>query len=100
MRGQDRTDEWKDIFDNGDDDGIDYSDLGDEWDDEDDDEELAVEQAIERLKGTIKDGDCMFCGSKGTAHYDGNFFFCKECHYVVEEDFYYRWYAGFPVEID
>ena len=89
-------DDRNDIFDNGEDDGIDYSDL-DEYD-----EEEAIEEEIAPLRGTIEVGDCIMCGAKLSAVFNKecNCFYCSECHYAVDEDFYLMWLKGFHVEIE
>lgn len=53
--------------------------------------------AIEKLKGTIEYGECMFCNKERGMHFSHGFFFCKDCHDFVPEEMYYQWYAGFDV---
>lgn len=96
-------DEYKDIWDNGEDDLIDYSELdGYEFEnDEDVDEETEARwAAIDRLKGTIQDGDCLYCGKQNGMHYVKGYYCCKTCHDLVPEEVYLQWYAGFDVYFD
>ena len=88
-------DEYNDIYDNGDDDGIDYSELdGYEF-------EESIDEAIDRLRGTIGRGDCLYCNAKNGMKYDGFIcFICSECGNSVHEDTYYRWAAGYPVDFN
>lgn len=87
-------DEYDDIYDN---DSIDYSEIdGCEFEDSDED----IEEAINRLRGTIGRGDCLYCNSKHAMIYDGFVcFVCKDCGNSVHEDMYYRWAAGYPIEL-
>ena len=85
-------DEYNDIYDNGDDNGIDYSEL----DENDDPEEI-----IDSIRGTVTRGDCILCNAKNAMTYDGFIcFICSECGNSVHEDTYYRWIAGYPVSIE
>ena len=87
-----KKDEYDYIYDNGDDDGIDYSEPV-----ENDD----PEEAVDRIRGTIGQGDCLYCNAKNGMKYDGFIcFICSECGMSVHEDIYYRWAAGYPVEFD
>lgn len=81
-------DEYDEIYDNN----MDYEEV---------DENEDVEDAIERLRGTIGRGDCLVCNAKNGMKYDGFIcFICSECGMSVIEDTYYRWAAGYPVEFD
>lgn len=93
-----KKDEYDYIYDNGDDDDIDYSELdGYEFEDSEED----VDEAIDRLRGTIGRGDCLYCNAKNGMKYDGFIcFVCSECGNSVHEDAYYRWAAGYPVEFN
>lgn len=85
-------DEYDFIYDNGDDSGIDYSDLSENEDPED---------VIDSLRGTIGRGDCIYCDSKDSMEYDGFVcFICSHCGKSVHEDIYYRWAAGYPIDFD
>lgn len=67
------------------------------------DEELDEdpEEAIERLRGTIGRGDCLYCDAKHAMEYDGHIcFICSECGKSLHEDAYYRWAAGYGIEIE
>ena len=80
-------DEYDSIFDNDD-----YSEL---------DENEDVEDAIDRLRGNISSGDCIYCHAKNGMKYEGNIcFVCSECGKSTHEDIYYRWAAGYDVEFD
>lgn len=63
------------------------------------DESEDVEEVIEKLRGTIKSGDCLLCHGKNTMHYEGNCFVCSKCNEAVSENMYYRWAAGYPVDL-
>lgn len=85
------------IFDNGDDSGIDYSELYESEVEEDEDED----EIIRRLKGTVQSGDCMYCGAKNAMKYEGNIcFVCKKCGMSTHEDSYYLWLSGYDIEYD
>lgn len=87
-----KKDEYDYIYDNGDDNNVDYSDL---------DENEDPEEAIDRLRGTIGRGDCLYCGAKDAMTYEGYVcFICSECGRSTHEDIYYRWAAGYPVEFE
>ena len=83
-----------DIFDNGDDEGIDYSEL-DQYEFEATEEE--IEEAINQIKNSgITSGDCFYCRGKNTMKYDGCICFnCTKCGGSIHEDDYYRWAAGY-----
>lgn len=79
-----------DIFDNGDDDGIDYSEL-DQYEFEED-----VDNIINKMRGTIQEGDCLYCNAKNAMKYDGSIcFICSKCNWSAHEDVYYTWVAGY-----
>ena len=83
------TDEYDYIYDS---DELDYSEL-----DENDDPEVA----IEKLRGTIGRGDCLYCNAKNGMKYDGFIcFICSECNKSIHEDMYYRWAAGYAIEFE
>lgn len=85
-----KKDEYDYIYDNGDDSGIDYSEL---------DENEDPEEAVDRMRGTISRGDCIYCGAKNAMEYVGNIcFVCSKCGQSVHEDIYYRWAAGYPID--
>lgn len=97
------TDEYEEIWDNGEDDLIDYSDLsGYEFEEleEIDEETEARWDAIDRLSGTIEYGECLYCGKEKGMHFKNGFFFCKTCHDFIPAEVYYQWYAGFDVYLD
>lgn len=85
-------DEYDDIYDYDIEDSRNYEEL---------DENEDPEDAIERLRGTIARGNCIYCGGKLTMTYEGNIcFVCSKCKKSVYEDIYYRWIAGYPVEFE
>lgn len=107
-----------DIWDNGEDDGIDYSDLaGYEYEDDFeerqrardemeepeeeeplDDDTIARWDAIDRLQGKVKKGDCIFCGKRNGMRLNNiGTYACKYCHMDVHHEVYLQWYAGFDV---
>lgn len=87
-----KKDEYEEIYDNGDDNGIDYSDL---------DENEDPEEAIEEIRGTIESGDCIYCNGRNTMKYDGSIcFVCSKCRRSTHEDIYYRWVAGYSIEFE
>ena len=65
-----------------------------EYDDEED-----IESEIDSLRGTISSGDCIYCHGKNTMTFAGNCFVCSKCGNSINEDSYYRWAAGYPIEI-
>lgn len=101
-------DKYEDVWDNGEDDGIDYSDLagyeyedesiGDYVDPEEDADISARWDAIDRLRGKVKKGKCIFCGKRNGMHLTpmGNYA-CQYCHDTVPDEVYLQWYAGFDV---
>lgn len=60
-----------------------------------------VEDAVEKLRGTILKGDCLFCNAVNGMKYEGDIcFVCSKCGNSTHEDIYYMWVAGFPVDIN
>lgn len=56
-----------------------------------------IDQIIEEMKGTIKRGDCLYCGSKDTMVYSGNIcFVCWKCGKSVHENTFYACATGLP----
>ena len=85
-----KKDEYESIYDM--EDGINYEEL---------DENETPEDAIERLRGTIGRGDCLYCGGHLTMTYEGNIcFVCSKCGMSVHEDTYYLWAAGYNIEFN
>jgi hypothetical protein len=65
------------------------------------DENEDPEEVVERLKGTIGRGDCIYCGGKNTMEYEGHIcFICSVCGKAVHEDTYYRWAAGYDIDFE
>lgn len=65
------------------------------------DENESPEDAIERLRGTISRGDCIYCGAKSAMYYEGNVcFVCEKCKKSVYEDTYYLWMAGYEITFE
>lgn len=86
--------EYKPLYD----DDFDYDP---DFDPTDPDENEDVDAAIEKLRGTIQSGDCLYCNGKNTMKYDGYIcFICDKCKMSMHEDMYYRWAAGYPVEFE
>lgn len=86
------NDEYKEIYTPDDEDSRSYEEVN---------ENEEPEDIIKRLKGTIKSGDCLYCGGKNTMTYEGNIcFVCSKCKKSTHENIYYLWAAGHPVEID
>lgn len=68
---------------------------------EDPDENEDPEDVIERFRGTIGRGDCLYCNAKNAMEYEGHIcFICSACGKSVHEDIYYRWAAGYPIEFE
>ena len=87
-----RKDTYEDIYNYDIEDNTKYEEL---------DENESEEEAIERLKNTIGRGDCIYCGEKLAMQYEGKIcFICSKCGQSVHEDIYYRWIAGYLVEIE
>lgn len=86
-----RKDEYKFIYDNGDDSGIDYSDLS----------ESDPEEAVDSLRGNVLSGSCIYCGAQDGMKYEGDIcFICSVCGRSIHEDLYYRLLAGYEIEMD
>jgi len=83
-----KKEEYNYIYD--DDHDIDYSELSESSD---------PEEEIEKLRGTISKGSCMYCGKKDGMKYDEICFICSYCGRAVHEDLYYRWAAGYPIDL-
>ena len=67
----------------------------------DDDDEFIIEEAVDKLRGTIAYGDCIYCGAHHAMKYEGDIcFVCDKCGRSIYEDLYYRWAAGYEVEMD
>jgi len=85
-----REDEYDFIYDNGDDSGIDYSDLSEAEDPED---------VIDRLRETLDRGPCPECGKVSMVRSEqGNCYYCLDCGYAEHEALYLRSLAGYPIE--
>lgn len=57
--------------------------------------------AIDRLRGTIGRGDCVYCGAKDAMVYEGNIcFVCQQCGRSIHEDGYYMWAAGYGLTFE
>lgn len=65
------------------------------------DENEDIEDTIEKIRGSIGRGDCVYCGSKHAMEYVGNIcFVCSKCEKSVHEDIYYRWVAGEEIKFE
>jgi len=85
-----KKDEYNFIYDNGDDSGIDYSEL---------DENEDPEEVIVRLKETLGKGPCPKCGKVSMVPDAKGFcYYCLECGWAESQDAYLRDLAGYPVE--
>lgn len=90
---RDEDKELNDIWDNGEGDFMDYDDL--------DYEDFEREEVIEKLRGTISRGECMYCRKPNAMVYEGEIcFVCRSCNNSCHEDIYYQWISGFDIEID
>jgi hypothetical protein len=90
--GRKKRDEYDIIYNYDIEDSRNYEEL---YEDED------PEEVIERLRGTIASGDCVYCGGKNTMEYVGDIcFVCSKCGMSVHEDVYYRWAAGYDLEFE
>jgi hypothetical protein len=70
------------------------------YDPDADDEEATIKEAIDNLRGTIPMGDCIYCNAKNGMKDVGNIcFVCSKCGQSVHEDIYYRWTAGYRVDL-
>ena len=84
--------EYEHIYDNGDDSGIDYSDL---------DENPDPEDVIDELRETLGKGTCPSCGELSMVpHKNGHCYYCLECGHAENPEAYLRWIAGYPVEYE
>lgn len=71
---------------------IDYEEL---------DENETEDEAIEKIRYTIGRGDCLYCGAKNAMEYEGTIcFICSRCGKSVHEEIYYRWAAGYTIELE
>lgn len=87
-----KRDNYEDIYDYDIEDNTRYEEL---------DENEDIEDVIERIRGTIGRGDCLYCGAKNGMIYTGNIcFVCNECNKSVHEDIYYRWIAGEEIQFE
>lgn len=87
-----RKDEYDRIYDYDSEDSRDYEEL---------DENESPESKMERLRGTIGRGDCVYCGAKNAMEYEGHIcFVCSKCGKSVHEDIYYRWAAGYDITFE
>lgn len=87
-----RKDEYNNIYNYDVEDNMNYEELN---------ENETEEEAVERLKHAIGRGDCLYCGGKLTMEYKGNIcFICSVCGKSIHEDLYYRWAAGYDIEIE
>lgn len=78
-----------------------YNYESNEIDYEEPDENEDPEVVIDRLRNTIGRGDCLYCNSKHAMEYDGQIcFICKMCGRSVHEDIYYRWAAGYLIDLE
>ena len=81
-----KRDEYDDIYSYDIEDNTKYEEL---------DENESVDEIVEKLRGNISRGDCLYCGAKNAMIYTGDIcFICTECERSVYEDIYYRWAAG------
>ena len=69
------------------------------WTESDDDE--TMDDKIEKIRGTIDEGDYLWCHQHNGMKYDPQgFFFCDSCNMMCKEDTYYMWYLGYDVTAD
>ncbi len=88
-RNKRRKDEYDLIYDYDEEDSRNYEELN----------ESDLEERIEKLRGTIGRGDCVYCGAKNAMVYEGHIcFVCRQCNRSIHEDLYYRWAAGEDIE--
>lgn len=70
-----------------------------DWIESDDDE--TMDDKIEKIRGTIDEGDCLWCHQHNGMKYDPQgFFLCDSCNMMCEEDTYYMWNLGYDVTAD
>lgn len=87
-----KRDRYEDIYDYGIEDNTRYEEL---------DENEDIEDTIDRIRGTIGRGDCLYCGAKNSMIYTGDIcFVCNKCGNSVHEDIYYRWVAGEEINFE
>lgn len=92
QRSKKKKDEYDVIYEYDSEDTRNYEEL---------DENEDPEEAVERLRGIIGRGDCLYCGGKNAMEYEGHIcFICSMCGKSVHEDLYYRWAAGYDIEIE
>lgn len=61
----------------------------------------SIADDIEKLRGTIGRGDCVYCGAKDAMEYEGHIcFICSQCGKSVHEDIYYAWASGHDIKIE
>lgn len=83
-----KKDEYDLIYNND----LDYEEL---------DETETEDEAIEKIRYTIGRGDCLYCGAKNAMEYEGTIcFICSSCGKSVHEEIYYRWAAGYTIELE
>lgn len=57
-----------------------------------------MDDKIEKIRGTIDKGDCLWCNRRsGMKYYPEGYFLCDRCNMMCEEDTYYMWYLGYDV---
>lgn len=85
------TDEYDEIYEDHEDETDEYS--------EPDENDGDLEERIEKLRGNIGRGSCLYCSAENGMKYDGFIcFICSECGMSVHEDVYYMWAAGCPIK--
>lgn len=90
--GSKKKDEYDRIYNYNSEDGMEYEEL---------DENEDPEDVIDRIRGTVGRGDCIYCSAKNAMEYDGHIcFICSACGKSTHEDIYYRWVAGYPIEFE
>lgn len=92
-----KKDEYSEIYegyagDNGDDREFDYSDLSGY------EPEFDEEEAIEKARGEVDVGPCMYCD--GEMENDGSLFVCTSCGMTASENEYLRWYVDNVADYD
>ena len=92
LRDSKKKDEYDLIYDYDAEDSRNYEEL---------DENEDPEEVIDKIRGTIGRGDCLYCNAKNAMEYEGYIcFICNKCGNSVHEDIYYRWAAGYPIEFE
>lgn len=87
-----KKDEYDLIYDYDSEDSRNYEELN---------ENESPEEVIERIKGTVGRGTCIYCNTKDTMEYEGTIcFICTKCGMSIHEDSYYRWLAGYPIKFE